>query len=87
MTEPKRHVRNDMGGKRMARSKRPFNKLAGVPKETDDYAVKHDRRPFVFNMAFADGSTVSSSGTVDKKHCERLAEIFMELHTLTKEQA
>ena len=63
-------------------TKRPFRKLKGVSKANDDFAVANNRRPFVFNMTFADGGTVESQGSVNPEHCERLGEIFAELHRL-----
>ena len=73
-----------VGGRDVAKSKRPFNRLKGVPKETDEYAIKTDRRPFVFSMTFEDGGTVASSGCVRKEDCDRLAEIFKEIHELAR---
>jgi hypothetical protein len=66
----------------MAKVKRPFRKLKGVPPLTDAYAIEHDRRPFVFGMTFSNGSTAASSGCVLKEDCERLSEIFKEIHEL-----
>jgi Ser/Thr protein kinase RdoA (MazF antagonist) len=63
--------------------KRPFRKLKGTSKANDAFAVANNRRPFVFNMTFADGSTVESQGSVKPEHCERLGEILVELHKIS----
>jgi hypothetical protein len=67
-----------------AKVKRPFQKLKGVTKENDEYAMFNDRRPFVFSMVFRDGSKVESEGSVRPEDCKRLAEIFKELMALAK---
>lgn len=63
-------------------AKRPFRKLKGVSKANDEYAIANDRRPFVFNMTLPGGGTVESQGSVRPDQCERLAELFAEIHQL-----
>jgi hypothetical protein len=65
--------------------KRPFRKLKGVSKDNDEFAIEHDRRPFIFSMTFASGTTVESQGSVKPEHCKRLSEILIELHKLSGE--
>jgi len=60
-------------------SKRPFRKLKGVSKANDEYAMKHDRRPFVFNVTTKDGGTMEYQGNVAVDQCERLYSMFNEL--------
>ncbi len=66
------------------KTKRPFQKLKGVSKDNDEYAIVNDRRPFVFSMVFSDGSKVESEGSVRPADCKRMAEIFKELMALAK---
>jgi hypothetical protein len=70
----------------VVKSKRPFQKLKGVSKSNDEYAIANGRRPFVFSMTFKDGGTVHSEGNVRPEDCKRLAEIFDELMTLARKR-
>lgn len=69
-----------------AKSKRPFQKLKGVSKSNDEFAIANGRRPFIFSMTFKDGGTVHSEGNVKPEDCERLAEIFQELMKLARKK-
>jgi hypothetical protein len=60
-------------------AKRPFRKLKGVSKANDEYAQKHDRRPFVFNVTTKDGGTMEYQGNVAIEQVDRLCEMFNEV--------
>jgi hypothetical protein len=66
-----------------AATKKTTKKLPGVSDTNHQYALKHDRRTFVFSMTFRDGSTVVSEGSVLPRDCTRLSEIFQELMKLS----
>lgn len=65
--------------------KRPFRKLKGVSKANDDYALKHNRRTYIFSMTTEDGSSIESQGNVKPEHCKRLADLLVEIHKLSDE--
>lgn len=70
----------------MSKTTRPFRKLPGVSKENDAYAIKHDRRPFVFNFTTVKGSTLTYQGNVKQEHVDELVKMFDRLNKLAQEK-
>lgn len=66
----------------MAKSTRPFRKLEGTSKQNDEFCVLHNRRPYVFSFATADGGGIVSQGNVRPEDTEELVEIFKKLREL-----
>ncbi len=66
----------------MPKAKRPFRKLKGIDKSTDDYAIKNDRRTYMFNFNLPCGGAIESTGTVPKEKVEELVKIYMRLREL-----
>ena len=61
---------------------RPFKRVKGTSKGCDEYAVEHNRRPYVFNFAIEGGGTIECDGSVSIESVGRLLEIFKELQAL-----
>lgn len=61
-----------------------MQKLKGINRKTHDYAVKHDRRPFIFSVTTEDGGTMELQHSVAKEDVAELVRMFREAYDLAR---
>jgi hypothetical protein len=77
-------VSTDCSSKPIPKKKRPFNRLKGVNKECDAYAIEHNRRPFVFGFTTEDGATIYSDGSVPVANVQQVLKLFLKMRKLSQ---
>lgn len=70
----------------MSKKKPLFRKVRGLAIDNYEYALTHNRRPFVFSITTADGGTIKTQGNVNIEDVPRLVEMLIETQKLASKE-